>query len=78
MKQASLTLFLCVVIGSTSLLATGARINGCKNKCQKPATKDTVVAKRSVLELARKAVQLSSSQKNVFPEFIIGNTFYKI
>lgn len=78
MKQASLILFLCVVIGSTSLLATTPRTNGCKIKCQKPPTKDTVVAKKSVLELARKAVQLSSSQKDVFPEFMIGNTFYKI
>lgn len=77
MKQIIFILFLSVLFTSSSF-ATTKRTNTCKNKCQKTAPKTTVVTKKSVLELAKKAAQVSSSQKDVFPEFIIGNTFYKL
>jgi hypothetical protein len=77
MKKVAFLLLIFVVFASTSLFASTTFTNGCKSKCQKTATKDTVVVKKSVLELAKKAAQVSSSQKEVFPDFIIGTTFYK-
>lgn len=78
MKQVIFIFFLSVLFAFSSF-ATTKRTNACKNKCQKTTIpKTTVVAKKSVLELAKKAAQVSSSQKDVFPEFIIGNTFYKL
>lgn len=76
MKQIIFILFVSVLFASSSF-ATTKRTLICKNKCQKTAPKTTVV-KKSVLELAKKAAQVSSSQKDVFPEFIVGNTFYKL
>ncbi|MCU7547698.1 hypothetical protein OCK74_01170 [Chitinophagaceae bacterium LB-8] len=78
MKQISFILFLSVLLASVSF-ATANRTNCCKTKYQKTvAVKNKVVTKRSVLELAKRAAQVSSSQKDIFPEFIIGNTFYKL
>jgi hypothetical protein len=77
MKQILFIFFLSVLFASTALAAI-TKVNCCKIKCQKTAIKNSVVAKKSVLELAKKAAQVSSSQKDVFPEFMIGNTFYKL
>jgi hypothetical protein len=77
MKQIIFILFVSVLFASTSF-ATAIRATGCKTKCQKTAAKSTVVIKKSVLELAKKAAQVSSAQKDGFPEFFIGSTFYKL
>jgi hypothetical protein len=77
MKQISLILVVSVLFASTSF-ATTIRATDCKTKCQKTIAKNTVVNKKSVLELAKKAAQVSSSQKDGFPEFFIGSTFYKL
>lgn len=77
MKQISFIVFLSVLFVSTSFATTET---SCKTKCQKNTTVKCmgVTKKSSVLELAKKAAQVSSSQRDMFPEFIIGNTFYKL
>jgi hypothetical protein len=77
MKQVLLILTLSILFAFASF-ATTKIISDCKTSCRKALSKNEVAIKKSVLELAKRAAQISSSHKDVFPDFIIGSTFYKL